>query len=418
MTPAPAAAPPLLLDGATIDGGKAEPVLVASGRIAAIGPGARLLAERASAERLELSGFVLLPGAAEPHAHLDKALLADRVPNPTGDLLGAIDATRAAYSTMARADVVARARRALRIAVSRGFTAVRTHVSCEEGFGTGAIEALVALRDEVRDTVELQVIAMAGFPFSGQAGAGNRALLLAGLDAGADGVGGAPALDDDPEQAVVGLVRVAAERGLPIDLHLDETLDPTSLTICRFADEVERAGLGGRATASHCVSLGQLDADAARAIAARLAASGVAVVVLPQTNLYLQGREAATRVPRALTAVAALRAAGVVVAGGGDNWRDPFNPLSRIDPLETAALLVAAAHLSVRDAYDAVSTAARRAMGLPDAALEVGAVADLLALRAATLDDAIAHAGEDRVVLRAGRVVAHTRVEHEVVPGL
>lgn len=411
-------APRLLLTGASLGGGSVRSVLVAATRVDAVGVEADRLAREAPTGRLDLSGYVLLPAAAEPHAHLDKAMLAGRIPNPAGDLLGAITATRAAYSTMTAGDVRDRARRALRIAVSRGFTAVRTHVNCGEEFGIDALRALLTLRDEVRDTVDLQVVAMSGSPVVGTAGEANRQLLLEALESGADGVGGAPALDPEPSRAVIELVRAAAEGDLPIDLHLDETLDPACLTVCQFIKEVDRRGLGGRATASHCVSLGQQADDVARDIAERLAAARIAVVALPQTNLYLQGRTMTTRVPRALTAVAALRDAGVVLAGGGDNWRDPFNPVARIDPLETASLLVAAAHLSVDDAYDAVSTVARLAMGLPPASITTGAAADLLAVRGSGLADTIAHASEDRVVIRRGRVVSRTRVLHEVVPKL
>ena len=407
----------LLLDGARITGDLGpQPVLIESGRVAAIGAEATRRDRELPAPRLDLSGYVLLPAAAEPHAHLDKALLADRTTNPAGDLLGAIAATRAAYATMTTDDVLRRARRALCIAVTRGFTAVRTHVSCEEGIGLEAVRALVALRDASRQTVDLQVIAMAGFPLTGREGSENRRILDAALDAGADGVGGAPALDNRPHEAVATLVRVAAERALVVDLHLDETTDPHSLTVCRFVDEVERHELAGRATASHCVSLGQLEPHAAATIAKRLATAGIAVVTLPQTNLYLQGRDAQTCVPRALTAVSALRRTGVPVAAGGDNWRDPFNPVARIDPFETASLLVSAAHLTLPDAYEAVSSVARRVMGLPPVGLSPGAVADLLAVRAVDLADAVSHAGEDRVVLRRGRVVARTRVTSELAP--
>jgi cytosine deaminase len=142
------------------------------------------------------------------------------------------------------------------------------------------------------------------------------------------------------------------------------------------------------------------------------------VVTLPQTNLLLQGRQASTRTPRGLTALSALRDAGVVVAGGGDNWRDPFNPLGRIDPFETAALLVAAGHMTVDDAYDAVSAAPRRVLGLPPVIVAPGFPADLLAIRAASLQDAVAGASQDRLVLRSGEVVARTSVVHEISPVL
>lgn len=407
--------PRLLLSGVTLPDGTTTSVLLDSGRVEATG----LIAERAlevpSTGRLDLSGYLLLPAPAEPHAHLDKALLRDRAPNRTEDLRGAIDVTRAMYKTMDATDIERRARTALRIALSRGFTAVRTHANCEEGVGAAAIAALTTVRTAVRHALDLQVFAMAGFPLTGAAGAENRRLLAAALEAGADGVGGAPGLDADPERAVTELVRIAADSGLPIDLHLDETLDPRSLTIARFIDEVVAHGLQGRATASHCVSLGQLDPDAARSLADRLVSAGIAVVTLPQTNLYLQGRADETRVPRGLTAIGALRSAGVLLAGGGDNWRDPFNPLARIDPLETVSLLVTAGHLPVADAYAAVFRAARQAMGLPAAAASPGAAADLLALRAPSFGEALAHAGDDRLVFHAGRLVSRTTTVVDVL---
>lgn len=408
----------LLLSGASLIGGTVTPVLISGDQVEAVGSEAERAGREAATPELDLAGYVLLPAATEPHTHLDKAFLADRAPNPSGNLLSAINAIREAYATMTAADVVSRARRALRIAVTRGFTAVRTHVICEENIGMEAVTALVGLRDAVRETLDLQVVAMAGYPFTGSAGKLNRRFLAAALGAGADGVGGAPALDDHPCRAVDELARASAEAGLPIDLHLDETLDPRSLAITRFIEDVEHHGLAGRATASHCVSLGQLDIDAARSIAGQLAASGIAVVTLPQTNLYLQGRQTETRVPRGLTAITALRRAGAVLAAGGDNWRDPFNPVARIDPFETASLLVTAGHVPLHDAYAAVSGVARRVIGLPDAGPLRGALADLLAVRATSLDDAIAHAGEDRVVFRRGRIISRTHVEHDIIPDL
>lgn len=406
----------LLLTGGSPDGGPVASLLVASGRVEALGTDADRRAEETAATRVDLSGYVLLPGAVEPHVHLDKALLAERSPNVAGGLRGAIDAAHAAYASMTAADVADRARRALATAVRHGYTLLRTHVDCGEGVDVTGLMTLLELRDRVRPIIELQVVAMAGFPVTGDDGAANLQLLFEALDAGADVVGGVPTLDADPAAAVSILVGTAARRGLPIDLHLDETLDPASLTVRDFAREVTEHGLAGRATASHCVSLGQLEAREADKIAAELAAAHVAVVMLPQTNLYLMGREFALRTPRGLTAVDALRRAGVVVCAGGDNWRDPFNPMSRIDPLETASLAVVAAHLSPAEAYDAVSVHARRALGMPPAGFTVGAEADFLAVRAASLTEAIADAGEDRVVIRAGRIVARSHVIMDVEP--
>ena len=127
-------------------------------------------------------------------------------------------------------------------------------------------------------------------------------------------------------------------------------------------------------TASHCVSLAAQTLDVQRRVAGLLAAAQVSVVSLPQTNLYLQGREQHTSPTRGITALRALLEAGVVVAGGGDNIQDPFNPMGRADPLETASLLVTAGHMSPESALKAVTSSARMALGLPPRAWAPGSL--------------------------------------------
>jgi cytosine deaminase len=129
------------------------------------------------------------------------------------------------------------------------------------------------------------------------------------------------------------------------------------------------------------------------------------VISLPQTNLYLQSREVGHAKPRGLTALDALYAAGVSVAAGGDNVQDPFNPMGRADPLETASLLVTAGHLDVAVAFDAVSASARRVMGVDAQGITEGAPADLVAVPGQTLRGAIAEGDPRRVVVRRGEVV-------------
>ncbi|MGH3154186.1 MAG: amidohydrolase family protein, partial [Streptosporangiaceae bacterium] len=272
------------------------------------------------------------------------------------------------------------------------------------------VEALAELRAELRDVLDLQVVALVRDPVAGTAGAGARERLRAALAGDCDAIGGAPWRSEDPDRSVQELTAAAADAGLPIDLHLDETTDAGTLTLTSYLRRVERLGLGGRATASHCVSLGQQPPGRAREVARALASAGVALVVLPQTNLGLQGRGLATRVPRALAPIGLLEEAGVLVAGGGDNWRDPFNPVGRIDPMETASLLVSAGHLSAARAYELVSTAARAVLGLPAAALRAGETADLLAIGACDLDEAVASGTEERMVWHRGRLVADTSV--------
>jgi cytosine deaminase len=151
-------------------------------------------------------------------------------------------------------------------------------------------------------------------------------------------------------------------------------------------------------------------------VAAAVAEAGVAVVALPQTNLYLQARDRAVAPPRGLTALRALLDAGAPVAAGADNVRDPFNCAGRSDGLETAALLIMAGHLSPTEAYDLVAAGARRAMGLEPVTLTPGAPAEILAVRGESLADAIARAMQDRVVVHAGRCVARTQLQTELSP--
>lgn len=405
----------VLLAGVTLAGGERADVRVAGGRIASVTAAAGPGAPGTAAARHDLDGYVLLPAAAEPHAHLDKTLLAERFPNPAGDFPGAFEAVERAYrSAMTRADVERRVLAAVGTSVQRGYTAFRTHVNCEEGIGARGVEVLCELRAALADLVDLQVAALASKPVTGHEGRDQRAALRDAVDAGADLMGGFPQADARPVEAMRLLVAMAAEAGLGVDLHLDETTDAAMFVLGEYAGEVTRAGLAGRATASHCVSLGMQDPATVARTAEELAEAGVGVVTMPQTNLWLQGRDADSRVPRGLTAVRALRRAGVAVAAGGDNRQDPFNPLGRFDPFETAALAVAAAHLAPPDAYRAVSTDARAVMGLEAVGVEPGARADLVAVRARDLAEAVATADLDRWVFRAGDLVARTRVHDDV----
>jgi cytosine deaminase len=257
--------------------------------------------------------------------------------------------------------------------------------------------------------MDLQIVALCTRPVTGRAGANNRATLVDALAAGADLVGGAPAIDPDPFVAVDTLADLAADAGVGLDLHIDETIDPTTFTMARLI-EVVRGGFPHAVTASHAVSLGVQPVDRQREVARALAELGVSVVALPQTNLFLQGRGQGAAAPRGLTAVRQLLDAGVPVAAGGDNLQDPFNPMGRADPLETASLLVIAAHLLPAEALRAVNETGRTVLGLPQVSVNVGCPADLVALRAGSDNGAVASASPERLVFRGGRVVARTTV--------
>ncbi|TDE95901.1 hypothetical protein EXU48_06490 [Occultella glacieicola] len=356
----------------------------------------------------DLSGYLLAGAFVEPHAHLDKVFTADRVPAGDGTLTGAMAGYATILAHASDADVRARAARALRALVANGTTAVRTHVGCGRLLGVRAVASLAAVREELSEVVDLELVAHVGGPGPGETWRRHRTRLTDALDAGADAVGGNPSNEVDPVAALEECVAVAAERGVPVDLHLDETSDPDMLLLRRLAGLAPQAGVP--VTASHCVSLGFQAPGVVADVAAEAAAAGVSVVTLPATNLYLQGRDAWPR-PRGLTAVDALLAAGVRVAAGGDNTRDPFNPTGRLDPLETASLVVTAAHQSPERAWSMVSADARAVIGRAPAGPVPGARADLVAIRADSVRDAVALAPAERLVWRAGRLVARTAVD-------
>jgi cytosine deaminase len=365
---------------------------------------------------VDLAGYVLLAGLAEPHMHLDKVFTAGRVAPATPDLAGAIAAWCDLRGDLTEADFADRARRAAVGYLASGATALRAHTDASPVLGTIPVAALRAVRDELAGAVDIEIVAMAGRPVTGAPGRENLAALRDAIDAGAGAVGGAPWLDPDPTTACHLLFDIAAEAGLPVDLHVDETMDPAADTL-RVLIDLAGQGFEQRITASHVVSLASRPAAARQRIAEALAEAGIGVVTLPQTNLWLQGRDDRPTSGRGLTAVRALRDAGVPVAAGADNIRDPFNPLGRTDPLEIASLLAAAAHLTPAQALAAVTTDAWTVLGRPAPAIRPGAPARFVAVAAADADDAIATAPPARIVIRGSRVTARTSGATEF-PGL
>lgn len=402
--------PQLLSSATTLDGTIVDVSIDADGRIAWVRDHGDNIRD-ADPERVDLSGRLILPAAVEPHAHLDKAFLAEIVANPTGDLIGAIEAMRSNRHLLTVDETAERAERAARLMASNGYTAVRTHADVTLELGLTSIEALTRVRERVADVIDVEIVALCGWPVTGAPGADQRTLLREALHAGADVVGGCPHLEQVGGDGGIGsatdvLLGIADEFRRPVDLHTDETLDPSADGLDRLATAVFD-GFDLPVTASHCVSLGQRSAAEQAATASRVAAAGIGVVTLPHTNLFLQGRGVAP-MPRALTAVAALRDAGVTVAAGADNLQDPFNPLGRACPFETAGLTILAAHLLPGEAWRMVSNDSSRVLGRTDAAhapggLTIGERADLLSVPAETVREAIAIGPSDRWVWRNGR---------------
>ncbi len=359
---------------------------------------------------VDLSGRTVLPAFAEPHAHLDKALLASRFPNPVGDLIGAIEVMRAGWITIDEDDVIDRATRVVRRLVAAGTTLIRSHADTNIDAGTTAIRGLTSVREAVKGICDLEVVAMAN-PLTGPEGDDGKAVLDEAIEIGCDVLGAVPYIEDSPEATVTHILHLAKETGLPVDLHMDEVLDASVDGLTGLAREVIRHGLEGRVTASHCVSHGLKPESEQRRIAEALAEAGISVVTLPRTNLFLQARGVAQAPPRATAGIAALLDAGVNVAGGADNVQDPFFSIGRCDPLETAALLVAVCHQTPDRALEMITDSVRRLTHRRSITFETGSPADFVAIDASSAREAIADQPPGRTVVHRGKVVAETRVE-------
>ncbi|WP_327435831.1 hydrolase [Streptomyces sp. NBC_01201] len=373
-------APPLVLGGARLADGRLVDVRIGGPRIEAVGPAGSLTARGA---RLDLRGHLLLPAPAEPHAHADTAL--------TG--------TSGGPPSHRPEDVRRRATEAALLQLSHGATALRAHVRVGGVQGLAALEGVLAAGRSLRGLTELTAVAVPRL-LTGVAGADGLAALRDAVDMGAGVIGGRPDLDPDPAGYAETVLELAADRGRPVDLHTDGD-DPALLA--RLA--ATAGGFRPGVCLGPCAGLSRLPGDEIARTADRLAAAAVTVVCLPQGGCSCAGI-------RGTPPVGVLRAAGVRVAAGGGALRDRSNPVGRADPLEAAYLLASQEGIAPESAYDAVSGAARAALGLPGVRVESGSPAELLAVRGDDLAGALSLA-YSRIVVHRGRVVARTSAVRE-----
>ena len=390
---------------------------IQDGQISSISPQDEILS---ASQTYGLGGWLLLPAMAEPHAHLDKALTADQVPNPSGELMGAINAWIAAAEkgTFTHENTVRRASEAMELLLVHGVTSVRSHVNVTEDIGISSLKALAEARHNFEGLIDVQIVALMNSPLTGPNSEGNVLALDKAIEFGVDFLGGCPHLEPYPKEMISYMLDLAESSGLGIDFHVDETLDINVLTLKELALQALDRDFQLPLSASHCVSLGMQSETIQREVSQLVSQAGISVFTLPQTNLFLQGRDHISQMPRGLTAIKSLQDQNVVLAAGADNVRDPFNTMGRSDPFETAALMVMAGHQTPQDAFDLVSVNARKAMGLEKAALEIGDVADFVAVEAPSLGTALADAPMNRRVFKEGILVAASDQRTVIYRGL
>ncbi len=386
-----------LADGAIVD------ISVTGSRISWIGPVDQCPTSHSSI--ISLAGHVVTTSFVEPHAHLDKAFLADRITNPSGDLMGAIRGLEAVRSTITHDDIVDRAMRAVQLMSRNGVTSIRTHADTTISGGLSSVLALLEVKEKSSHFMDVQVAMLLEWPVTGTAGKEHQALARDAITAGIDVVGGCPHLDPDPRGAVEFLLDLAVDAGLPLDLHADENVRQDSSDLEHLADIAIRDNLSHQMNASHCVALSTRSATDIDRVSEKVATAGITVTALPQTNLFLQERGVSSKPTRAITPIQRLQHAGVVVAAGADNLQDPFNLVGRGDPLEIASLLIISAHVTAPLALQMISTHAHQAVHGVSSSLTVGTPATFVATPAANLRESIAMGPPDRIVVYGGVVL-------------
>jgi cytosine deaminase len=379
----------------------------------AIKDGSFVAAEPEAREVVHLDGALVTPPLVEPHIHLDAVLTVGQPrPNLTGSLFEGIAIWGERVKTLTVEDVKTRVRQVLRWQLANGVQHVRSHVDvCDPELR--AVRALVELRDEIGDQMDLQLVA---FPQQGILSfPEGPELMHRAVSLGVDVIGGIPHFEMTREMGVESVklaFLLAAEHGLRVDIHCDETDDDHSRFVEVMAAETLRLGMEGRVTASHTTAMHSYNNAYAYRVIHNIARARMHMVTNPLDNSVLQGRFDSYPVRRGHTRIKELMAAGVNVCIGHDSVMDPWYPLGYGDPLQAAFVLAHYGHMSgaeeLKRLLDMITVAPARALGLEGYGLEEGSPASLVVYDASSETDAIRLVSRRRLVLRRGQVVART----------
>ncbi|MBY5737562.1 cytosine deaminase [Rhizobium leguminosarum] len=380
-------------------------IVISDGMIAAIRPAGAAPADYA---RTDLKDGMVWPCFADIHTHLDKGHIWPRQANPDGSFMGALDAVRAdREANWSAADVKRRIEFSLRSAYAHGTSLIRTHLDSLAPQHRISFEVFAEIRDAWKDRIALQAVAL--LPLDAMADGIFFADLITTIRQTGGLLGGVTRMGPELVWQLDTLFRTAAEHGLDIDLHVDETDDRGAETLKAIAEAVLRNGFEGKVTAGHCCSLARQDEDTAARTVELVAKAGIAVIALPMCNMYLQDRYPG-RTPRwrGVTLFKELAAAGVATAVASDNTRDPFYAYGDLDPVEVFREAVRILHLDhpLDTAARVVTTSPAAIVGRPDKGrIAAGDPADLVLFSARRWSEFLSRPQSDRVVLRRGKVI-------------
>ena len=382
-------------------------VEITGGQLSAIVPASQPLPPNVPTYNLHQG--LLWPCFVDSHTHLDKGQTWPRRPNPDGTFNAALGAARQDYACWQADDIYRRMEFGLRCSYAHGTQALRTHLDYVEGKETLNFQVFEQLKQAWGHKLTLQAVGLTAMSIYGQSRAEAFADLVA--DHGAI-LGGViypdPALDQWIDRAFA----LAEERGLELDFHVDESLDPKAEGLRLVAQTKLRRGFQGRVNCGHCCSLSVQATDQAQETMQQVKQAGISIVSLPLCNLYLQDRHQG-RMPRyrGVTLLPELHQLGVAVALASDNCRDPFFAYGDHDMVEVFTQSVRIGHLDrpIGDWAKAVTSTPAQMMGLPNGGLlKIQQPADIVLFSARTLNELLSRPQSDRVVLRQGQPIDTT----------
>jgi cytosine deaminase len=386
----------ILRDGELVD----ADIAVHGKTIAAIAP-----ALAADGPELKADGCLVIPGMIETHIHLDKTCILNRCRLEEGTVAEAVRETAAAKRTFTADDVYARGRQTLERCITQGTMRMRTHVELDPGIGMIGFEAVEQLARDYAWAIDIELCV---FPQEGLTNyPGTEELLIEGLRRGARTIGAAPYFDSDPRAQIDRIFAVARDFDAEIDMHLDLAQTTEGMQVEYVCRKTEEFGWGGRVAVGHVTQMSLLPPDRFGEIAKRLANAGVAVTILPSTDLHLMGRSHDHAVPRGVVPAEPLRRAGVTCSISTNNVLNPFTPYGDGSLIRMANLYANVCHVSrpsdLAGCLDMITGSAARLMRLEDYGLRVGGSADLVCLDAGDPTDAVATIAQPLWGIKRGR---------------
>jgi cytosine deaminase len=369
------------------------------------------------APELDAGGCLVVPGMIETHIHLDKTCIMDRCHIEEGTVAEAVRITAAAKKEFTVEDVYARGKKTLERCISHGAMHMRTHVELDPGIGMIGFDAVEQL---ARDYAWGMDVELCVFPQEGLTNnPGTEELLIEGLRRGARAIGAVPYFDTDPRGQIDRVFQIAREYDAEIDMHLDLGETTNGMQVEYVCHKTEEYGWGGRVAVGHATQMSLLPPDRFRAIAAKLANAGVAVTILPSTDLHLMGRSHDHAIPRGVVAAGPLREAGVTCSISTNNVLNPFTPYGDGSLIRMANLYANVCHVSrpsdLAGCLDMITGAAALLMRLDDYGIKVGGPADLVCIDAHAPAEAIATLAQPLWGLKRGRA-SFTRPRPQLHP--